>query len=259
MNNDVHVTTITGIRFYPFRPEPSMICLFDIASHLANICRFGGACPFYSVGQHSVLVSERVMELARQHDELRRRDGADALIRYAGLRAGMHDAEEAYPPGDVIGPLKRAGHPGIEALLEVQAACAAAIAERFQLRGRYAPEVEWAIDDLIKRADREALLTEDRDIRHPNWLASNRHLAHEPPAPDDPIQPFRHVIKTCWQPATARLRFLYQFAKCSDEPVLDELRALLGEDPFSEYPSDEVLIQRLLLQEAVRFRPQSIS
>lgn len=68
--------------------KPSQIAIEDIAHGLSHLCRFNGQVrDFYSVAQHSVLVS---MVCAP----------ADML---AGL---LHDASEAYL-GDVVTPLKK--------------------------------------------------------------------------------------------------------------------------------------------------------
>lgn len=78
--------TRSGILIDLEDPKPEDIRLRDIAHALAHICRFNGHCrEFYSVGQHSVLMSESVPAAY----------AADAL---------MHDAAEAYV-GDVTRPL----------------------------------------------------------------------------------------------------------------------------------------------------------
>ena len=80
--------TFTGTRFYVMDPRADDVSLIDIAHSLGHICRYGGHCSFYSVAEHSVLVSHMVPP-------------KDALV------ALFHDATEAYA-ADLTRPLKRA-------------------------------------------------------------------------------------------------------------------------------------------------------
>lgn len=80
--------TVSGRQFWPIDPRPEDIFIEDIAHALSMICRFNGHCErFYSVAEHSVLVSENV-------------PARDALW---GL---LHDASEAYI-ADIVRPAKR--------------------------------------------------------------------------------------------------------------------------------------------------------
>ena len=68
--------------------DPYLIDIYDIAHHLAHLCRFTGATrEFYSVAQHSLFVSINI----------------SPENAFVGL---LHDATEAYI-GDVSAPLKR--------------------------------------------------------------------------------------------------------------------------------------------------------
>ena len=79
--------TFTGEQFYPLDPNPAQIHIKDIAHALSLQCRYNGHCKhFYSVAQHSVLVSKL----------------CSPENAFSGL---MHDAAEAYL-SDVISPIK---------------------------------------------------------------------------------------------------------------------------------------------------------
>lgn len=77
----------TGLQINLLDPWPDSITVQDIAAGLSKVCRFGGQIKqFYSVAQHSILVSRLV----------------PAELKLAAL---FHDATEAYL-GDVVKPLK---------------------------------------------------------------------------------------------------------------------------------------------------------
>lgn len=86
-NGDGVFSSRSGKLIDIMNPTADMIELEDIASALSHVCRFGGQInQFYSVAQHSVLVSHL----------------CDPKYAMYGL---LHDASEAYI-GDVIKPLK---------------------------------------------------------------------------------------------------------------------------------------------------------
>lgn len=102
--------TATGEAFWPIDPRPEEVHIEDIAHALSLICRYGGHCrSFYSVAQHSILVSRA---LPAEH-------------KLWGL---LHDASEAYVI-DVPRPLK----PYLTGYREAEDKVMEAIAERFGL------------------------------------------------------------------------------------------------------------------------------
>lgn len=83
--------TRSGRKFYFDDIDPRQIKIQDIAHALSNICRFNGHCKFfYSVAQHSLLVSNMCEELIGKKTAL------DGLL---------HDSPEAYI-ADIAAPVK---------------------------------------------------------------------------------------------------------------------------------------------------------
>lgn len=144
--------TASGKAFYPADPRPEDINIHDIAHALAHLCRFGGhSRHFYSVAEHSVLVSQ-------------------CVPAPWALEALLHDATEAYVV-DVPRPVKRALG---ESYARLEAGVWAAIAKRFNLPEEMPACVKEA-DNAVLMAERAALLD-----HVPGW---GHGLEHVQPAP----------------------------------------------------------------------------
>lgn len=166
--------TFTGRQVCSLSPSPDEIDIDDIAHSLAYQCRFlGHTDGFYSVAQHSVLVSQIVPE-------------QDALW---GL---LHDAAEAYL-GDLPAPIKR--EPEMHVYRAAEERLLEAVATRFSLPP--------AIPDSVKQADRIVLATEFRDVttvEDLDWILAECGFA-----------PSEHHWIMPWPSAVAEDRFLRRY------------------------------------------------
>lgn len=160
--------TYTGLQFWPIDPMAAEVRIEDIAHSLANQCRFAGHCnEFYSVAQHSVLVSHVVPQ-------------EDALW---GL---LHDATEAYLV-DLPRPVKRFSAMG-ELYRDIEKRLTLVICEAFGL-----PPNEPA---SVKAADDVLLMTEKRDVMGPTpakWRETSEPL-DERITPIDPASAKREFL-----------------------------------------------------------------
>lgn len=118
--------TATGRQFWPIDPRPEEISIIDIAHALSNLCRYAGHCSeFYSVAQHSVLVSRALPR----------------GLRFWGL---LHDASEAYLV-DIPRPLK----PFLTGYHEAEDRVMAAVVHAFRLTPATMPPEVKRVDNAI--------------------------------------------------------------------------------------------------------------
>ena len=122
----------SGKWFDFLNPHGSEFDIEDIAHALSNVCRYAGQCnKFYSVAEHSLIVSEQVSDFA-----------------YEAL---LHDAAEAFM-GDITRPLKQL----VPEFKRLEAEIEKAIEERFNLRKDYR--------SVVKQADLRVLAAEQAQI-----------------------------------------------------------------------------------------------
>lgn len=121
------MSTYGGRRINPVDPDPLEIHIVDIAHSLSQLCRFTGhTIDFYSVAQHSLLVSMYCEE----------------PFKLEGL---LHDAAEAYI-NDLSRPLKH--HPSMTAYTDIEETVDAAIRSRYDLPHSMSAEVK-RVDNML--------------------------------------------------------------------------------------------------------------
>ena len=127
------IITTTGKKLYPFCISESQIDIEDIATTLSFMPRFGGKLTrFYSVAEHSILVSELCPD----------------QFRLTGL---LHDAAEAYIM-DMPTPIKT----GLPDYQELEQEIYAVIARKFN--------IDFLLPKEVKDADEHALIFEAEQV-----------------------------------------------------------------------------------------------
>lgn len=124
---DSKIRTRSGAAVSLEAPQPSDICIDDIAYSLARLVRFNGHSPGWSVAQHSIIVSERCPS-------------------HLALEGLLHDAAEAYV-GDVTRPLKQMLG---KAYRDIELRVEWAIANRYGLSYPWPEEVKQIDDEMCQ-------------------------------------------------------------------------------------------------------------
>lgn len=188
------IPTVTGRLVDLRNPDADEIDISDIAHALASICRFTGQTgEFYSVAEHSVLVSREVPE------EL-------------ALAALLHDAHEAY-----IGDISRGMKGALwcdelqEANVELEAVnwrIASIVRHRFGVSGDDHPEID--------EADNRMAATEFFQLWTPR---ARERLGGE--FTSRFAEPYEHIRFECLSPFFATKAFLYRYDELTGLTISD--------------------------------------
>jgi|SRR5579871_604334 len=141
-----YIVTYTGKKFFPMSIRAGDICIEDIAHALSNQCRFAGHTEwFYSVAQHSILVSMVLSGMLKKPE--------------LALKGLLHDASEAYLV-DVPRPIKRMAD--FTVYRSIEKALTGVIYSKYGIGNTSQEDIEEA-DNLL-------LATEARDLMsNPQW------------------------------------------------------------------------------------------
>ena len=154
------ILTASGFVFNLAEPDATGLPVEDVARALAYEPRWRGATrSFYSVAEHSVMVSRLV----------------PAALAWDGL---WHDCIE-FISGDMPTPVKV--HLGRDEMNRKLAPIETALRQEFRFRSGLAE---------VKQADLVAMATELRDLLPPAWMDWG-HLPEPAPTPIEPVGPER--------------------------------------------------------------------
>ena len=177
------IQTFSNIRFDLLNPTPEMVCIEDLAHHLANLCRFTGATKFhYSVAQHSYYCS------------------FVASPKFA-FEALLHDASEAYY-NDMSRPLKYLTDIG-KAYRPLERIAQNMIQAKYGITAGKSPQVD-SVDNAMLYAEK-AQLMKAHDWRS-NWEG----------------EPANILIQE-WTPRQAEAAWTRRFYELADSRMLMEI------------------------------------
>ncbi len=169
-----YIETVSGRKFYFLAPKPEDFDIEDIAHALSMNCRYTGHCSrFYSVAEHSILVSEIL----------------PPQLQLAGL---LHDASEAYIT-DVASPIKQ----HLPDYQKMEDRIMSALATRFGIEYPLHPAVKYA--DLVMLSTEAWNLLPSQGNSWNLWEYRKRPLVHFGRKP------------MCLEPFVAKNLFLERF------------------------------------------------
>jgi len=146
------ISTFSGKPFWPLQPRVEDVRLEDIAHALSMLCRFAGHTrKFYSVAQHSVIVSHAVQTMVASERGERGTWAESVELALVGL---LHDASEAYLC-DITRPVKRS--PELDGYRTVEHVVQHTVYRRFGLTGDE-PAIVKAADTAVLRAEQRDLM-----------------------------------------------------------------------------------------------------
>lgn len=141
-----YVPTASGRIFWPLDPHVEEVDLYDIATGLSRINRWGGATRIpYTVAQHCMYVADEVVRMGAPEQE------AAALL---------HDAAEAYI-GDLTRPLKVL--PEFAAYKVIEEGIERVVALRFQLEYPWHPAIK-AADEAVGTAEALQIISMEPEL-----------------------------------------------------------------------------------------------
>lgn len=175
---DIWQQTYSGKRFYPFRDDSEGIDIDDIAHSLSMSCRFNGHTKyFYSVAEHSILVSNEIEKIYN-----------DKELALCGL---LHDTPESII-SDIPRDIK---HSGVcEDIIKLEDSIFKRMAKKFNLKYDYIPEKVKEIDNRILLDEGEQLL--NYGIK--DWYLFKQYKK-------------LGLVLSCWEPRRAKRKFLEKF------------------------------------------------
>lgn len=169
---DSYIETFSGKKFYFLKPSLDDIVIEDIAHSLSMQCRYTGhASEFYSIAEHSILVSSLCSDDAK-------------------LWGLMHDASEAYLT-DVASPIK----PYLVNYKKLESNIMNAVCDKFSM--------ERAMPGEVHVADMEVLRCEAHMLMHSqgkDWKVNENNY-----------NPLMDLYIECLSPKQAKEKFLERF------------------------------------------------
>ncbi len=170
------IETYTGRQFHFKDPRAEEVDIEDIAHSLSMLCRYNGhVSDFYSVAEHSVLISDFI-----------RAEGGDRDLALAAL---LHDAAETYI-GDISRPVKYAVLP--PEFKEYENELDRVIFEKFGLTFPYSTHIN-DLDARILQDERMQGMSQSENL----WGT-------------DDLEPLGLTLRF-WGPAKAKAKFLQRF------------------------------------------------